>query len=338
MPHTDELYDITIIGGGPIGLFAAFYAGMRKAKTKVIDSLPQLGGQLATLYPEKFIYDAPGYPAIKAADLIANLEEQLASFNHDILLEEEVIDLTRKEDHLVLKTNKGTHYSKAVIFAIGNGSFQPRRLTMDGAEQFEDKNIHYFVKDMQDFADKKVVIAGGGDSAIDWALMLEQVASEVSIIHRRPEFRGHEHSVEKLKESTVQILTPYMIEQLQIEDNTFKGVQIKHTKEEERQLLEADSLIVNYGFTSSLSHLKDWGLDVSRHSIVVDSDMSTNIPGVYAIGDISVYKGKVKLIATGFGEAPTAVNNALHFVQPDIRTQPMHSTSLFEKSAPQQVM
>ncbi len=126
MPHTNELYDITIIGGGPVGLFAAFYAGMRKAKTKIIDSLPQLGGQLATLYPEKFIYDAPGYPAIKAADLVANLEEQLASFNHDILLEEEVVNLTKKEDYLVLETNKGTHYSKAVIFAIGNGSFQPR--------------------------------------------------------------------------------------------------------------------------------------------------------------------------------------------------------------------
>lgn len=338
MPHTNELYDITIIGGGPVGLFAAFYAGMRKAKTKIIDSLPQLGGQLATLYPEKFIYDAPGYPAIKAADLVANLEEQLASFNHDILLEEEVVNLTKKEDYLVLETNKGTHYSKAVIFAIGNGSFQPRRLTLDGAEQFEDKNIHYFVKDMQDFADKKVVIAGGGDSAIDWALMLEQVAAEVSIIHRRPEFRGHEHSVEKLKESTVQVLTPFMIEQLHVVNEAFEGVQIKHTKEEERQLIQADSLIVNYGFTSSLSHLKDWGLEVSRHSIIVDSDMSTNIPGVYAIGDISVYKGKVKLIATGFGEAPTAVNNALHFVQPDIRTQPMHSTSLFEKAAPQQVL
>ncbi|WP_086349845.1 NAD(P)/FAD-dependent oxidoreductase [Candidatus Enterococcus clewellii] len=338
MSHTNELYDITIIGGGPVGLFAAFYAGMRKAKTKIIDSLPQLGGQLATLYPEKFIYDAPGYPAVKAADLVANLEEQLASFNHDILLEEEVVNLTKEENYLVLETTKGIHYSKAVIFAIGNGSFQPRRLTIDGAAQFENQNIHYYVKDMQDFADKKVVIAGGGDSAIDWALMLEKVAREVSIVHRRPEFRGHEHSVEKLKNSTVQILTPYMIEQLNIENQEFKGVQIKHTKEEDFQLLQVDSLIVNYGFTSSLGHLKDWGLDVSRHSIIVDSDMSTNIPGVYAIGDISAYKGKVKLIATGFGEAPTAVNNALHFIQPDIRTQPMHSTSLFEKSASQQVL
>ncbi|MCB5951504.1 NAD(P)/FAD-dependent oxidoreductase [Enterococcus sp. BWT-B8] len=334
MSETPEIYDITIIGGGPIGLFAAFYAGLRKAKTKLIDSLPQLGGQLATLYPEKYIYDVPGYPAIKAIDLVANLEKQLSVFDHDILLEEEVTNLTRKEDYLEIETTKGTHYSKAIILAVGNGSFQPRRLTVDGSETLEGKNIHYYVKDINEFAGKKVAIAGGGDSAIDWALMLESVAEQVSIIHRRPEFRGHEHSVEKLKNSTVQIYTPYTIDQLCLEDNSFKGIQLKHTKEDGGFHLPVDSLIVNYGFTSSLGHLKDWGLDISRNSITVDSDMSTTLPGVYAVGDISTYMGKVKLIATGFGEAPTAVNNALHFIKPDARTQPMHSTSLFEKLEP----
>ncbi|MCB5956422.1 NAD(P)/FAD-dependent oxidoreductase [Enterococcus sp. CWB-B31] len=334
MSETPEIYDITIIGGGPIGLFAAFYAGLRKAKTKLIDSLPQLGGQLATLYPEKYIYDVPGYPAIKAIDLVANLEKQLSVFDHDILLEEEVTNLTRKEDYLEIETTKGTHYSKAIILAVGNGSFQPRRLTVDGSEALEGKNIHYYVKDINEFAGKKVAIAGGGDSAIDWALMLESVAEQVSIIHRRPEFRGHEHSVEKLKNSTVQIYTPYTIDQLCLEDNSFKGIQLKHTKEDGGFHLPVDSLIVNYGFTSSLGHLKDWGLDISRNSITVDSDMSTTLPGVYAVGDISTYMGKVKLIATGFGEAPTAVNNALHFIKPDARTQPMHSTSLFEKLEP----
>ncbi|MBL1228952.1 NAD(P)/FAD-dependent oxidoreductase [Enterococcus sp. BWB1-3] len=334
MSETPEIYDITIIGGGPIGLFAAFYAGLRKAKTKLIDSLPQLGGQLATLYPEKYIYDVPGYPAIKAIDLVANLEKQLSVFDHDILLEEEVTNLTRKEDYLEIETTKGTHYSKAIILAVGNGSFQPRRLTVDGSEALEGKNIHYYVKDINEFAGKKVAIAGGGDSAIDWALMLESVAEQVSIIHRRPEFRGHEHSVEKLKNSTVQIYTPYTIDQLCLEDNSFKGIQLKHTKEDGGFHLPVDSLIVNYGFTSSLGHLKDWGLDISRNSITVDSDMSTTLPGVYAVGDISTYMGKVKLIATGFGEAPTAVNNALHFIKPDARTQPMHSTSIFEKLEP----
>ncbi|MHC5217925.1 NAD(P)/FAD-dependent oxidoreductase [Enterococcus sp. LJL128] len=335
MTHTTEIYDLTIIGGGPVGLFAAFYAGMRQAKTKLIDSLPQLGGQLTTLYPEKYIYDVPGYPAVKAADLVANLEKQLETFDHDIFLEEEVTNLTQKEGHLEIETNKGMHYSKAVILAIGNGSFQPRRLTIDGADTFEDQNIHYFVKDLSTFSGKKVAIAGGGDSAIDWALMLEPVAEEVSIIHRRPEFRGHEHSVEKLKSSSVQILTPYIIDELLLEAGSFYGIQLKHAKEKQVRRLPVDSLIVNYGFTSSLDHLKDWGLDISRHSINVESDMSTNIPGVYAVGDISTYKGKVKLIATGFGEAPTAVNNALHFIQPDARTQPMHSTSLFEKINPE---
>ena len=336
MSSTPEIYDITIIGGGPVGLFAAFYAGLRKAKTKLIDSLPQLGGQLATLYPEKYIYDVPGYPAIKAAELVANLESQLSTFQHDICLEEEVLNLAKTEGCLEITTTKGVHYSKAVILAIGNGSFQPRRLTIEGSEDFEDRNIHYYVKDMNEFAGKKVAIAGGGDSAIDWALMLEHVAQEVSIIHRRPEFRGHEHSVDKLMESTVQIHTPYAINKLCLEDGTFKGIELQHTKEDHQLQLSIDSLIVNYGFTSSLGHLKDWGLDVSRQSISVDSDMSTTLPGVYAIGDITTYKGKVKLIATGFGEAPTAVNNALHFIKPDIRTQPMHSTSLFEKLDPKE--
>lgn len=330
MSEEKNIYDITIVGGGPVGLFAAFYAGIRKAKTKIIDSLPQLGGQLSTLYPEKYIYDVPGYPAIKAADLVENLQKQIEPFEQDICLEEEVVELFQEEDCLRLETSKGTHYSKAVIFAIGNGSFQPRKLAISGMEHFEDEHIHYYVNDMNKFSGKKVAIAGGGDSAIDWALMLEPIAEKVSIIHRRPEFRGHEHSVDQLKNSTVSIYTPYVIEDLLTDQHKFKGVHLKRAKEDTSEMLEVDSLIVNYGFTSSLGHLKNWGLDVKRNNIEVNSDMSTNIPGVYAIGDICNYDGKVKLIATGFGEAPTAVNNALHFIKPDARRQPAHSTSLFE--------
>jgi thioredoxin reductase len=335
MSDLKDIYDITIIGGGPVGLFAAFYAGIRKAKTKVIDSLPQLGGQLAMLYPEKFIYDVPGFPAIKAQDLVDNLVQQTMPFQHNICLEEEVIHLVQEEnDVLRLETTKGVHFSKTVIFAMGNGSFQPRRLALDAAIPFEGKHVHYYVTNMETFAGKKVAIAGGGDSAIDWALMLEKVADEVTIIHRRPEFRGHEHSVEALKNSQVAIYTPYIINDLLIENNEFKGIQLKETKQDQFQNLAIDSLIVNYGFTSSLSHLKEWGLAINRNAIIVDSDMSTNIPGVYAAGDICTYDGKVKLIATGFGEAPTAVNNALHYLRPESRRQPMHSTSLFEGSAP----
>ena len=326
-----DIYDITIIGAGPVGMFAAFYAGMRKAKTKIIDSLPQLGGQLATLYPEKYIYDIPGYPAIKANELVGNLEKQLTTFNHTFHLEEEVLSITREEDVIEIITNKGIHYSKAVILALGNGSFQPRKLTIEGADAFENNGLDYYVNDLMKYAGKKVAIAGGGDSAIDWALMLEPIASEVYLIHRRSEFRGHEHSVAQLKNSSVHLLTPYLIEDLAGESNQLTDLRLKKVKSDETIDLSIDSLIVNYGFTSNLGQIASWGLESSRQSIMVNSDMSTSIPGIYAAGDICSYDGKVKLIATGFGEAPTAVNNALHYINPKERAQPGHSTSLYDK-------
>lgn len=332
MPETEEIYDITIIGGGPVGLFAAFYAGIRKAKTKIIESLPQVGGQLAMLYPEKYIYDIAGYPKIKAGDLIQNLEKQIQPFEQTICLEEEVVHLAKADDLLHIETNRGMHYSKSVIIAAGNGAFQPRRLPVNNNAKFEGSSLFYYVNNMMEFVGKRVAIAGGGDSAIDWALMLESIAKEVSIIHRRPEFRGHEHSVDKLKASAVNILTPFVVEELIEADDKLTGIRLKNVKSKELTTLDLDCLIVNYGFTSSLGHLKDWGLVIERNSIPVSSDMSTSLPGVYAVGDICNYDGKIRLIATGFGEAPTAVNNALHFIRPDQRTQPAHSTSLFANS------
>ena len=322
-----ELYDVTIVGAGPSGMFAAFYAGMRNAKTKLIDSLPQLGGQLATLYPEKYIYDIPGFTKIKAGELIKNLEKQLTTFNHTYCLEEEVLEIKKVEDFIEVTTNKDVHYSKSVILSLGNGSFQPRKLALDGIEAFENAGLDYYVTDLMKYAGKKVAIAGGGDSAVDWALMLEPIAAEVSIIHRRPEFRGHEHSVNKLKTSSVNILTPYVINEV-LGDDRISEIVLQQVKGEESVRMTIDNLIVNYGFTSSLN-LKNWGLESTRQGIIVDTDMSTSIPGVYACGDVVQYDGKVKLIATGFGEAPTAVNNALHFIDPKNRTQPGHSSSLF---------
>lgn len=324
-----DVYDITIIGAGPIGLFAAFYAGMRGAKTKIIDSLPQIGGQLATLYPEKLIYDAPGFATIKAIELIENLDQQLEKFNHDFVLEEEVVDLIAHEDFIEIVTNQGLHFSKSVILALGNGSFQPRRINLPLADELENHGLDYYVNDLQKYAGQRVAIAGGGDSAIDWALMLEPIAAEVHLIHRRPEFRGHEHSVSLLEKSGVNILTPYVIESLQAQDGELTAIDLQKVKADDVLQVPIDHLIVNYGFSSSLEHLKNWGLETQRNSILVNSDMSTNIPGVYAAGDITQYQGKVKLIATGLGEAPTAVNNALHYINPKNRTQPMHSTSLF---------
>lgn len=326
-----EIYDITIIGAGPSGMFAGFYAGMRNAKTKIIDSLPQLGGQLATLYPEKYIYDIPGFTKIKAGELIQNLEKQLTTFSHTYCLEEEVLDLKSQDDVIEIVTNKGSHFSKSVILALGNGSFQPRKLAVENAETFENRGLDYYVLDLMKYAGKKVAIAGGGDSAIDWALMLETVASEVHLIHRRNEFRGHEHSVDQLKKSSVNLLTPFVITEVS-GDKALEAVTIQNVKTQETAALQVDYLIVNYGFSSTLN-LKNWEIDGTRQTVTVKSDMRTSIPGIYACGDIAGYDGKVKLIATGFGEAPTAVNNALHFIDPKKRTQPGHSSSLFGEKA-----
>lgn len=324
-----EIYDITIIGAGPVGMFAAFYAGIRQGKTKIIDSLPQLGGQLTTLYSEKNIYDIPGFPAIKAGDLVHNLEEQLRTFPHTYCLGEEVVTVKKERDYFVITTEKAVHYSRAIVLALGNGSFQPRKLKLAAAEKLEGHGVDYFITDIMKYAGKKVAIAGGGDSAVDWALMLEPIAAEVSVIHRRPEFRGHEHSVQKLADSSVNILTPYIIQEL-VGENNLTSLVLQKTKSDETMSLSVDHLIVNYGFSSSLEHLKAWGLESSRQGIQVASNMETSVPGIFAAGDIALYDGKVKLIATGFGEAPTAINNALHAIDPkNTRRQPVHSTSLF---------
>lgn len=328
---TNEVYDITIIGGGPTGLFAAFYAGMRQAKTKVIESLPQLGGQLAMLYPEKKIYDIAGFPDVKASELVNNLIQQIERFDQTICLEEEVLDLIKISDKVIkVVTTAGEHLSHSVIITAGNGAFQPRKLQMEKAEELEGRSLHYYVTDTEKFRDKDVMICGGGDSAIDWSLMLEPIAKTVTLVHRRPDFRAHEHSVDLLNNSSIKIRTPFVLDELITKDNSLSAIKLSNPKESVQEIMPIDELIVNYGFGSSLGEIKNWELDFYRQSILVGSDMSTSMLGVYAAGDICTYEGKVKLIATGFGEAPTAVNNALHYIRPDIRTQPTHSTSLFE--------
>ncbi|MGO3731945.1 MAG: NAD(P)/FAD-dependent oxidoreductase [Vagococcus sp.] len=326
-----DIYDITIIGGGPSGLFAAFYAGMRQAKTKIIEALPELGGQLSLLYPEKYIYDVAGFPTIKAQDLVNSLTKQIEPFHHAICLEEQVQTLTHLEDGTIeIHTTKGTHLSKTVIIAAGNGAFQPRRLNLAGHDSIEGTHLHYYIKDLSLFKDKHVAVCGGGDSAVDWALMLEKVAKSVSIVHRRPEFRAHEHSVNRLMASTISVKTPFVIDQLNMTDTVLTSLTIKNPKEGIEEQLTIDHLIVNYGFSSSLGPIKKWDLSFKGSNIAVHSDMSTTLDGVFAIGDIATYDGKVALIATGFGEAPTAVNNAVHYINPKERLQPMHSTSLYD--------
>nr|WP_040340813.1 NAD(P)/FAD-dependent oxidoreductase [Bacillus smithii] len=332
MKEDSNIYDMTIIGGGPTGLFAAFYGGLRQASVKLIESLPQLGGQLATLYPEKYIYDVAGFPKIKARDLVEQLKEQLSLFKPTICLEQTVTDLQKLDDGTFrLTTDKEIHYTKSVIITAGIGAFQPRKLELEEAEQYEGNHLHYFVNDLDTFKGKNVAICGGGDSAVDWALMLEPIAKKVTIIHRRDKFRAHEHSVEQLKASTVEIKTPFVPSKILGDGRTIHGLVLNEVRGDREETIEVDELIVNYGFVSSLGPIKDWGIEIAKNSIVVNSKMETNIPGVYAAGDVCTYEGKVNLIASGFGEAPTAVSNAKAFIDPKSRVQPMHSTSLFEQ-------
>ncbi len=331
MNEDQKVYDITIIGGGPTGLFTAFYGGMRQASVKIIESLPQLGGQLSTLYPEKYIYDVAGFPKIRAQELINNLKEQMAKFNPTIVLEEAVDQLERLEDGTFkLTTSKGIHYTKAIIITAGNGAFQPRRLEVEDALKYEKSNLHYFVDDLNKFAGQKVVICGGGDSAVDWALMLENIAEKVYIVHRRDKFRAHEHSVENLQNSKVDIKVPYIPSAITGDDEKIHQIELEHANTGEKEIIDLDALIVNFGFISSLGPIKNWGLEIEKNSVVVNSKMETNIAGIYAAGDICTYEGKVKLIACGFGEAPIAVNNAKSYIDPKAKVQPLHSTSMFK--------
>ncbi len=330
MKEDQKVYDITIIGGGPAGLFTAFYGGMRQASVKIIESLPQLGGQLSALYPEKYIYDVAGFPKVRAQELINNLKEQMAKFEPATALEQSVEKLEKMEDGTIkLTTDKEVHYTKTVIITAGNGAFQPRRLELESAAQYEGKNLHYFIDDLNQFAGQKVAVLGGGDSAVDWALMLEPIAEQVTIVHRRDKFRAHEHSVENLQNSKVDIKTPYVPTELIGDGNKISQIVLKDANGDDSVNVDVDSVICNFGFVSSLGPIKEWGLEIEKNSIVVNSKMETNIPGVYAAGDICTYEGKVKLIATGFGEAPTAVNNAKSFMDPKAKTQPLHSSSMF---------
>ncbi|MFD2924845.1 NAD(P)/FAD-dependent oxidoreductase [Halobacillus naozhouensis] len=326
----DECYDITIIGGGPTGLFTAFYGGMRQMKVKILESMPQLGGQLSALYPEKYIYDVAGFPKVRAQDLVEDLKEQAMQFSPTVSLGQSVDKVERLEDKtFLLTTDKGEkHLTKAIIITAGVGAFQPRPLKISNANDYENKNLFYFVKDLNQFSGKKAIVCGGGDSAVDWANMLEPIASEVTLIHRRDKFRAHENSVEQLKNSSVKIRNPYNVRELIGSEEKINKVIIEHVKDKTSEEVEIDAILVNYGFASSLGPIQEWELDIKKNSIVVDSKMETNIEGIYAVGDIATYEGKVKLIATGFGEAPVAVSNAKKYIDPSARVQPLHSTSV----------
>ncbi|WP_438446491.1 NAD(P)/FAD-dependent oxidoreductase [Gorillibacterium sp. sgz5001074] len=327
-----SMTDIIVIGGGPAGIFAAFYAGMRQASVKLIESMPQLGGQLAALYPEKYIYDVAGFPKVRAQELVDSLTAQMSQFPVQVCLEEKVLNVIKKDErHFEVVTDQGVHTSKAIIITAGAGAFEPKRLELPEAARYERKNLHYFIKDLNSFKGQRVLVSGGGDSAVDWAMMLEPIAEQVTLIHRRDKFRAHEHSVELLMQSKVNVVTPKEVVALHGEDR-IEAVTIKDTKTGEESQLDVDAFIVNYGFNSSLGPIAEWGIQIESGSIVVDTRMQTNIPGIFAAGDITTYPGKLKLIAVGFGEAPTAINNAKVYIDPDAKLSPGHSSSMKFKS------
>ncbi|MDN7246693.1 NAD(P)/FAD-dependent oxidoreductase [Planococcus shenhongbingii] len=324
-----EIFDITIIGGGPTGLFASFYGGMRKMKVKIIDSLPQLGGQLTELYPDKFIYDVGGFEKVLAKDLVDNLVRQANYGDPAICLEETVAEVEREGDHFMIRTDKDEHYTKSILLTAGVGAFQPRKIGVENSEPFEGKTLHYGVKDLTMFHDKKVVVLGGGDSAVDWAMMLENVASHVILSHRREKMTAHEANIDTLLQSKVEVKKPFGVKELVGENGQVREI-ILVDKEGNEEHIDADHVIVNYGNITSLGPIKEWGLEMEKNSVVVNSKMETSIPGIYAAGDIATYEGKVKLIAVGFGEAPTAINNAKAYLDPKSKIQPLHSTSVFK--------
>lgn len=327
LKHDEEMFDITIVGGGPCGLFTAFYAGIRDAKTKIIDSLPQLGGQLAELYPEKYIYDVAGFPKVLARDLVNNLKEQAAQYNPTVCLNERVIGLQKLEDGTFeLTTNTTVHRSKTVIITAGIGAFTPRSLPAENTKDFEGKGIHYFIDNLQSHQGKKALVVGGGDSAVDYALMLEEVCEQVSLVHRRDQFRAHEESVKKLYDSSVDVKVFNELKSVHGEGAVEKAVLVNN-KDKSTEEIDVNLIIGALGFSASLGPILEWGLEVEDNMIKVNTKMETNIPGVYASGDIVTYPGKVKLIATGFGEAPTAVNNAKMYYDPSAKLHPGHSSN-----------
>ena len=327
----NEVFDITIIGGGPVGLFAAFYAGMRGMKTKIIDSLDELGGQLTTLYPEKFVYDVPGFPRVLARDLARSLIEQAMQYAPTVRLGEVVQTLERDEsrDCWVIHSDLAGHWTRTIVISAGAGAFSPRKLALPGAEKFEHRGVYYGVKAKSVFAGKRVLVIGGGDSAIDWSMNLLDTAQTITLVHRRNQFRAAEHNVRKLQATGIEILTFCELKELVVgTDGELAGAVIIDTRTQAVRTLEVDAILAQIGFVSSLGAIKNWPIKLERAAIAVNSHMETTCPGVYAAGDVAAYDGKLKLIATGFGEGAVAVNYAKNRIDPKAKVFPGHSSEL----------
>ena len=323
-----DIYDLTIIGGGPTGLFAAFYAGFREMRTKIIETMPELGGQLVTLYPDKCIYDVAGHPGVLAKDLAKLLIEQAHMMHPTICLEEQVQSVEKVEGDIIhLGTNHGDHYTRAVLICAGVGSFAPNRLPAKNADKFEGRGVYYFVRDKNAMAGKRLVIVGGGDSAMDWVLNLYDTAKSIALVHRRDVFRAHESSVKKVLELGIPI---YLWSELTevLGDDKVKGAVIVNSQTKETTTLDADVILGNIGFKAELGPLKEWPVEYAGRDIRVDGGMATNFPGIFAAGDVALPTGAVKLslISIGFAQAAVAVCSAKVYVDPVAKLFPGHSS------------
>jgi thioredoxin reductase len=316
--------DLLIVGAGPTGLYAAYYAGFRGLSVTVVDSLAELGGQITALYPNKSIFDVAGFPSITGKDLVAGLVAQVAPFSPTYLFGDTCTSYEHVGDAVVVGTSSGTAIrAKAVIVTGGIGTFTPRPLP--GGDAWAGRGLVHHVPDYEPLRGQRVVVVGGGDSAVDWALGLEGIAASVTLAHRREEFRAHAHSVKLLGSSTVDVLTPWVPTGVR-GGTRVEEVSLRHARTKEERSVPCDTVVAALGFVSDIAPLASWGLELAERHIVVDTTMATNLPRVFAAGDITEYPGKVRLISVGFGEAATAVNNAATVIDPAALVFPGHST------------
>lgn len=367
----EDLYDVTVIGGGPTGLFALFYAGMRHMRAKIVDSLSELGGQLAALYPEKYVFDVAGFPKVLAKDLAQSLIDQGLQFGATVSLDQSVVDLRYADDEpagpepaaagsspggdgaggenvgssagsgaaggteavrtaragriLRLQTTKAVHWSRTVVVCAGIGAFAPRKLDADGVDRLLNRGVYYGLRDKSLCSGKRVLIVGGGDSAADWAVNLLDTASAITLIHRSDRFRAHEATMRRIRESSIAVKTFTELKRIHGTDRV-EGVTLVHNQRNEEEEADPEVILLNVGFLADLGPMRSWGIEIEKKAVRVNERMETSMPGVYAAGDIAQHSGKLKLIATGFGEAATAVNFAKHYIDPSAKAFPGHST------------
>lgn len=327
-----EIVDLTIIGGGPTGLFAQFYAGMRGSSARIVDALPELGGQLTALYPEKYIFDVAGFPKILAKDLVKSLVEQTQQFSPRNFLNQNVTGLEQEDGAFSLVTETDRFPSRAVLIAAGIGAFSPRKLPQPCADPWYGRGIFDRVSNPEEFRGRRIVIIGGGDSAFDWAHQLRDRAAALTLVHRSDRYRAHASTVAEVEAAhaagKTMMLPFHELADVLADGETLRGIVVKDIKAKTTKEIECDVVLPMLGFVSDIGALVEWGMTVEQEEIVVNSQMETGRAGVYAAGDITTYPGKLKLIATGFGEAAVAVNQAVHWIYPEKKVNPGHSSNM----------